>query len=164
MQGPIPDDMIKNTLIMMMINDLSMKDKVRDMQLSNALEVHRSVVNPKLTRSGFTVLMMAVMSAINSSASLSTILERVRGCLTFNLLLRIEISLWKLSPYWLNEVQVLAMCLMSSLWNLSLRSVSTGGGLKKSSFGFFDTPGLSSASAFLFCLAPSRSLFFSSSS
>ena len=65
-----------------------MKDKVRDMKLSKALLVHKSVVNPKLTKSAFTVLMMAVMSSINSSASLSTILDRVLGCFTFTLFVK----------------------------------------------------------------------------
>lgn len=84
---------------MMMIDNLSMKDKVRQMKLSKALEVHRSVVKPKLTRSALTALRIPVMSVINSAAFLSTILDNVRGLFTFTFLLRMETTLWKLSPY-----------------------------------------------------------------
>ena len=84
---------------MMMIDNLSMKDKVRQMKLSKALEVQRSVVKPKLTRSALTALRIPVMSVINSAAFLSTILDNVRGLFTFTFLLRMETTLWKLSPY-----------------------------------------------------------------
>ena len=75
-----------------MIN-LSMKETVKDRKESMALEVHKSVVNPRDTRSSFTVLMMSVISFMTSSALLSTILESEVGCFTFTFFVRTLISL-----------------------------------------------------------------------
>ena len=67
-----------------------MKETVREMKECKARLVHKSEVKPTLTRSSFTVWKMEVISLNNPSASLSTILERVRGCFTFT---RLEITL-----------------------------------------------------------------------
>ena len=130
-----------------------------------ALEVHKSVVNPRDTRSSFTVLMMSVISFITSSALLSTILESEVGCFTFTFLVRTLISLWKLSPYWWKDVQVSVMCSMRASSNFSWSYLSTWWtcGLKKSSLGFLlALP--SPDSGFLFCPWRARSSFLESSS
>ena len=68
------------------MTNLSMKEMVREMKECKARLVHKSEVNPRLTRSSLTVRKMDVTSLNTPSASLSTILERVLGCLTFTLL------------------------------------------------------------------------------
>ena len=128
-----------------------MKERVRLMQLSMALLVHRSVVNPRLNRPGLTARIMAEISLLHWAAFFPAILDRVAGCLTFTFLLRQETTFWKLAPpYCQKEVQVSAMWSNRRSWNSCSTSRSWGltWGLKKSSFGLFGSE--SEGSPFLF--------------
>ena len=114
----------------------SIKETVREMYEWRALLVHRSVVNPRDTRSSFTVLNTLEISCKSSSAPLDTILEGLLGSLTLRCAESTLISFWKLSPYCLKEVQVSVMCSIKASSNLSSNSLSMWG-LKKSSLGLF---------------------------